>query len=139
MPPSGGVVTIVLYFLTALQVWPSVEGHQKRSYIGEVITWSIFHLSHPLEAVCMYLLSCFQLALWFICVQILYLFCSRPPNRTTHLALAELGFGIWQLASKTNSLPVFSLKFKSWIDLHSKFCKRAGKMTFKIEFSIAPI
>ena len=33
--------------LTALQVWPTVEGHQKESYIGKVITWSIFHLSRP--------------------------------------------------------------------------------------------
>ena len=34
--------------LTALKVWPSAgEGNKKWPYIGEVITWSIFHLSCP--------------------------------------------------------------------------------------------
>ena len=40
--------------LTAFKVRTSGEVHQKGIYIGEVITWSIFNLLHPLYAACMY-------------------------------------------------------------------------------------
>ena len=42
--------------LIAFRVWFSVEGHQKGFYIGEVITWSIFHLSRPPWG-CVYVLT----------------------------------------------------------------------------------
>ena len=38
--------------LTAFRGQPSGEGHQKGSYIGEVITWSIFHLLRPPLRLC---------------------------------------------------------------------------------------
>ena len=57
--------------LTAFQVLPSRarEGHKRELYIRKVITWSIFYLLPPplLEAIFMYLLSSFQLALCFLC------------------------------------------------------------------------
>ena len=82
------------------------EGHKKGSYIGKVITWSIFYLSCPLEAVCMCSLSSFQLVLYFMCSDSLcILFVTQNP--TTNMLLAYLVFGIWYLAREVNYLPVF--------------------------------
>ena len=93
--------------LTVLQVWPSVEGHQKGSYIGEVITLSITISCVPLEAVCKYLLSSFKLSLWFICSDF---FLIAAPNPAANMLLVHLGFGICQLANTTNYL--LSICFK---------------------------
>ena len=120
--------------LTAFQVWLSGESHQNEPYIWEVITWSIFDLSRaPLEAKFMYWLSSFQLSLGF--TQLfskigLPLWC-QPHYQ---IVVAHLGFGIWQLESKTNYLLSIFLNFESQCILHKEFCKRAAKITFKIEF-----
>ena len=81
------------------------------------------------------LCTCLVLSNWCVvlCVQILYLFCLRPLNPTINMLSAQLGFGIRQLASKTNYFHLSFLNFESQCILHKKFCKRAGKMTFKIE------
>ena len=58
----------LVHLLTALlEVWLSGESHQKEPYIREVITWQFSISWAPVEALCMYLLSSFQLALYFLC------------------------------------------------------------------------
>ena len=75
-----------------------------------------------------------------LCVQILYLFCLRPPNPTMNMLPREIR--IWSMVISTQNqlfTQYLFLNFESQCILHSKLYKCAGKMTFKIEFSIAPI
>ena len=52
--------------------------------IGEVITWSISHL-------CMYLLSSFQLAIYFMCFDSLFILLVTPkPHYQCNMLLSHL-------------------------------------------------
>ena len=81
-----------------------------------VLYWGGHNLvNFPSLAPSLRLCVCTYLALsnwrFGLCVQILYLFCSRPPNPTTHLLLSHLGSGILYLACELPIYSVFSLKF----------------------------
>ena len=85
-------------------------GPPKGSYIGKVISWSIFNLSHPLEAVCMYLLSYFQLAFYYM-FSYPFFFLFAAPELHLIISNPPLAFSIWQIAGKVNSFLVFFFKF----------------------------
>ena len=77
------IFLFLLVLLTAFQVCPSVEGHLKGVlYWGSHTLVNFPPLAPPLRlCICTYLvLSNWRFGL---CVQILYLFCLRPPNPTT--------------------------------------------------------
>ena len=64
-------------------------------YRGVFIIWSIFYLSCPPWGVCMYLLSPFQLVLWFMCSYSLFFLFATPKPHYQHVSVI---FSIWKSA-----------------------------------------
>ena len=130
----------LLHKFNSFQGMALVEGH-----IKGVLCWgghnlvNFLSLAHPLRlCVCTYLaLSNWRFGL---CVQNNYLFCVTPPTLTINMLPHKISS--WSKEISTWIAYLLSILFKLFklrIDLHSKFCERTGKMTFKTKFSITPI
>ena len=101
-----------LVALTAFREWPSVEGHLKGVLYWGGHKLGQFSISRaPLQAVCVYLLSSFQLALWFMCSDSLFILFVIPKP---HYQYITPSFSFWNMIFSTRNY-YFSLKFKSWL------------------------